>query len=260
MKKLVSLVLAVLTAASCLFIVSCDQTPEEAPTVSRSFIAGYEKAAGEQTAQESGRILMNLWSDGKLDIYVGYADAAGHKTAQYSGTYSLGENTEFDETITFTYTYGDGASETVTAAVIIDGIFEAPFHLISAMTPNAIKFYETAPASTDGDVYVGYLTKTGGMGAMVYAYSLCLKENGIFDVSIMQMASVMHVLGGTDGTYTVDGENITFSYDVVSESGELVTADYTSEGTGYSETALSAGFNISQTSVHASAAPFIRVK
>lgn len=262
MKRLLSMVIAGAVILSCLMLAACGKTADTAPTagkeelaVCRSFVAGYERSM-----EESARVLMNLWNDGKLDIYVGYIGAQGHKTAHYTGTYTMGENEEYDETISFTYTRADGMTETVTDAVIIDGIFETPFFLISAMTQNEMKFYETAPADTDGDVYVGYLTKTGGMGAMVYGYSLCLKDDGIFDVSIMQMASVMHVWGGTKGTYQADGENITFSYDVLSESGELVTADYSSEGTAYTETGLSVGFNISQTSVRASSAPFIRVK
>lgn len=253
MKKFVSLLLAMLMAFACLFVVSCGSADE--PTVTRSFIAGYTPSE-----TEGGRVLMNLWSDGKLDIYVGYADAAGHKTAQYSGTYTLGQNAEFDETVTFTYTREDGTAESVTDAVIIDGIFEAPFYLNGAMTAGNVKFYETAPASTDGDVYVGYMTKTGGMGSMVYAYSLCLKEGGAFDVSIMQMASVMHIWGKSSGTYTANGDTLSFTYDVVDDVGEVVQAGYTCEGTGYSETALSVGFNIAQASVRASDAQFIRVK
>ena len=95
---------------------------------------------------------------------------------------------------------------------------------------------------------------------MVYAYSLCLKDDNSFDVSIMQMASVMHVWGATDGTYTVDGENITFTYDIRTTEGELVSADEIAEGMGYSDITLMTAFNIQQATMRASTAPFIKVK
>lgn len=248
MKKLLAILLAfVMVLSMC----GCQgETEQGGVTVERSFVAGYE----DEAAGFSGRVLLNLLSDGTAEFYVGVLDNGEHITAKYDGTYTLGENDEFDETISLSYTHGD-----ITDAVIIDSIFEMPFYMIDEMTPGAVSFYETSPASMDGDVYVGYLTKNGGMGAMVYAYSLCLKEDMTFDVSIMQMASVMHVFGGTGGTYTVDGENITFTYDILSTEGELVAEDDIMEGTGYSETGLSVGFNISQATMRASAAPFIRV-
>lgn len=261
MKKFLSIVLAMAMLLVCLFAVSCDQEQEEELAVARSFIAGYEKtiAMGENEAKMSGRVLMNLMTDGTVDIYVGFNAMGSHETAHYTGTYELGENEEFDETISFTYQYGEETAS-VENAVIIDGIFETPFYMISSMTSTPVSFYETAPVSMDGDIYVGYLTKTGGMGSMVYAYALTVKADGKFDVSIMQMASVMHVWGKTGGTYKADGDKVTFTYDVLSDEGELVTADYVSEGTGFTENALSVGFNISQTTVRASDAPFIKVK
>ena len=245
MKKILAMILA---AVMVLSMWGCQA---EEITVVRSFIAGYE----DEAANLSARVLVNLLSDGSAEFYVGTIQNGEHTTANYDGTYTLGENEEFDETISLTYTHGE-----VTDAVIIDGIFEMPFYLADSMTAGAINFYESAPASMDGDVYVGYLTKTGGMGAMVYAYSLCLREDMTFDVSIMQMASVMHVWGGTGGTYTVDGENITFTYDILSTEGEIVAEDDVAEGTGYTDTTLSVGFNISQATMRASASPFIRVK
>ena len=260
MKRIIAFVLAAVMMAMCLAVTSCEK--EEAVTVTRSFVAGYEQSVpmGETPMQMSGRVLMNLKSDGTLDLYVGFDCMGSHETALYTGTYTLGENDEFDETISFTYTHGDGVTETVTDAVIIDGVFETPFYMIASMTSSPVKFYETAPAATDGDVYVGYMTKAGGMGSMVYAYALNLKEDGTFDVSIMQMASVMHVWGTTGGTYTVDGENITFAYDVKDDVGEVVQADFTAEGTNFTEKGLAVGFNIAQASVRASAADFLRVK
>lgn len=259
MKKLI----AVLLAALMLFaLAGCrqEEQPEE-NGVARSFIAGYEENVNEEgVAGRSSRVLMNLMRDGTVEFYVGVLDNGEHSTAQYSGTYTMGENDEFDETISVTYTYGEGETAEVTDAVIIDDIFEMPFYLLDGMTEGEIKFYETAPAFMDGDVYVGYMTKTGGMGAMVYAYSLCLKEDMTFDVSIMQLASVMHVWGGTSGTYTVDGECITFTYDILTTDGEVVSANETSVGSGYTDTQLAVGFNIQQATMRASDSPFIRVK
>ncbi len=252
--------LAVLFAAACLFSVSCGK---EDVTVSRSFVAGYERTVsmGDAEKQMSGRVLMNLMSDGTLDIYVGLNAMGSHETAHYQGTYTLGENEEFDETISLTYTYAEGKTETVSDAVIIDGIFETPFYMIASMTSNEIKFYETAPVSTDGDIYIGYMTKTtGGMGAMVYAYALTMREDSTFDVSIMQMAAVMHAWDLSTGTYTVDGDKVAFTYDVMDGEGAVLTAGYTSEGTSFTENGLSAGFNLAQTTVRAASSEFIRVK
>lgn len=260
MKKIISFVLAIVMMTLCLAATSGEKN--DAVTVVRTFVAGYEQTIpmGEMPMQMSGRVLMNLKSDGTLDLYVGFDCMGSHETALYTGTYTLGENEEFDETISFTYSHGEGETETVTDAVIVDGIFETPFFMIASMTSGAIKFYETAPIPTDGEVYVGYMTKTGGMGAMVYAYALNLKEDNTFDVSIMQMASVMHVWGVTDGTYTVDGTNVTFTYDVVDDLGELVEADFVTEGTDFTDKSLSVGFNIAQAANRASAASFLRVK
>ncbi len=256
MRKKIFLVLA-----ACMCLMLAAGCKKEEVTIIRSFLAGYEVGTGDETAakQASCRVLMNLMSDGTAEFYVGTIDNGVHSTAKYDGTYTLGENDEYDETISFSYTYGEGNSAEVTSAVILDDIFEAQFYLLGDMTSNEIKFYEITPASMDGDVYVGYMTKTGGMGAMVYAYSLCLKEDNTFDVSIMQMASVMHVWGATGGTYAVDGENITFTYDILTNEGEIVAEDQIAEGTGYSEVSLLTAFNIQQATMRASSAPFIKV-
>lgn len=248
MKKILVIALA---AVMVFAMFGCQAEEEQSGNdMIRTFIAGYE----DEAAGLSARVLVNLFSDGTAEIYVGTLENGEHSTEQYEGTYTLGENDEFDETISLSYPHGE-----VTDAVIIDGIFEMPFWLSGSTTASAINFYESAPASMDGDVYVGYLTKTGGMGAMVYAYSLCMREDMTFDVSIMQMASVMHVWGSTGGTYSVEGENITFTYDILSTEGEIVAEDDITEGTGYTGTTLSVGFNISQATMRASASPFIRV-
>lgn len=255
MKKSVSLLLA---AMMLLSLCACQK--EEPVTISRSFIAGYNSAAEDGSTISGGRVLMNLLSDGTVDFYVGMLEDGVHTITQYCGTYTLGENDEFDETISINYSYGENETAEIEDAVIIDGIFEMPFYFVDEVTENAVSFYETAPASMDGDVYIGYKTKVSGMGPMVYAYALCMKDDGKFDVSIMQMASVMHVWGATSGTYAVDGENITFTYDIRTAEGELVYADEIAEGTGYSDIALMTAFNIEQTSMRATAAPFIKIK
>ena len=255
MKKLVSLLFAAILMLSL-----CACQKEEEVTISRSFIAGYGSVAEDGSTITGGRVLVNLLSNGTADFYIGMLEDGVHSTAQYSGTYTLGENEEFDETISISYSCGENETAETKDAVIIDGIFEMPFYFMDEMTEKPISFYETAPASMDGDVYVGYMTKVGGMGPMVYAYSLCLKDDSNFDVSIMQMASVMHVWGATGGTYAVDGENITFTYDICTTDGELVSADELAEGTGYSDDSLMTAFNIEQTSMRASASPFIKVK
>ncbi len=256
MKKLLS---ALCVFALLLSVTGCAGKNSE-PTVLRSFLAGYEENADENgVAERSSRVLLNLMSDGTAEFYVGVLDHGAHTTARYSGTYSLGENEELDETITLAYTYADGKIAEVTEVAIVDAIFEMPFYLSGGMTPNAIRFYETAPAEMDGDVYVGYMTKISGMGPMVYGYSLCLRENATFGVSIMQMASVMHVFGATGGSYVLDGETITFTYDIMTGEGELVSSDEIAEGTGYNGVSLSTAFNIEQASMRASAAQFIRV-
>ena len=260
MKRILTLVLAAAMVFVCLSAVSCGNG-EPSVTVKRSFVAGYEKtvAMGENETQMSGRVLLNLMSDGTLEFLVGFVGMGSHETARYTGTYTLGENAEFDETITLTYTYAEGQTETVTDATIIGGVFETPFYMISSMTSNAVKFYETTPVSTEGDLYVGYMTKTGGMGAMVYAYALNMKADGTFGVSIMQKASVMHVWDRSEGTYTADGDKLTFYYDVMDGEGAVATADYSTEGTKVNDHELSLGFNIAQTTVRASDAVFIKV-
>lgn len=255
MRKIIAMLLA---AMMCFVFVGC-QSEEKEPTVSRTFIAGYE-AEGKNGKAESCRVLMNLMSDGKVEFYVGSIANGEHSKASYSGTYTLGENEEYDETISFEYTYGDGKTAKVEDAVIIDNIFEASFFILGEMTSNEISFYESKPAAMDGDVYVGYKTKTGGMGAMVYAYSLCIRNDNTFDVSIMQMASVMHVWGGTSGTYSKNGESIDFTYNVLTDEGEIVAEDIVSAGSEYTSEKLYTAFNIQQASTRATDAYFIRVK
>lgn len=150
MKKLLS---ALCALALLLSVTGC-AGKNSMPTVQRSFLAGYEENVDENgTAERSSRVLLNLMSDGTAEFYVGVLDNGTHTTARYSGTYSLGENEELDETISLTYTYADGETAEVTDAAIVDAIFEMPFYLSGGMTSNAIRFYETAPAAMDGDVW-----------------------------------------------------------------------------------------------------------
>lgn len=254
-------VISLLCAAVLLLSLTACAAENKAPTVIRSFLAGYEENMDDNgVAGRSSRVLLNLMSDGTAEIHVGVLDNNEHSTAMYTGTYTLGENAEFDETISLSYAYAEGKTAEITDAVIVDSVFEAPFHLPQGETPGAVRFYESAPADLDGDVYLGYLTKVGGMGPMVYCYALTLREDGTFGVSIMQMASVMHVFGGTSGTYAVDGENITFTYDIRATGGEVISSGAISEGTGFDGTGLMTAFNIAQDTMRASDAPFIKVK
>ena len=233
-------ILALCTLAA-LLLPGCAKTPppDDNPAVVRTFLAGCE------AEDHSSRILLNLQEDGSAAFYVGSLNQGTHTTAQYDAIYSLGENADYDETIRITH-----QDSTITDAVIIDGVFEM----------NAIRFYETAPISMEGDVYVGYLTKTSGMGPMVYGYALCLGDDATFDVSIMQMASVMHVWGRTGGTYKAKGGNITFTYDILTEDRDLVAADAVAEGTGFDGNSLTAAFNIQQDTMRPTDAVFIKVK
>ena len=234
-------ILSLCALAAVLILPGCAQTPppDEGPAPVRTFVAGYD------AEDRSSRILLNLMEDGSAAFYVGSLKEETHTTAQYDAAYALGENADYDETIRLTHEDGS-----IIDTTIVDGVFEI----------DAIRFYETAPASMEGDVYVGYLTKTSGMGPMVYAYALCLRDNAAFDVSIMQMASVMHVWGSTGGTYKTKGENITFTYDILTEDGDLVAADAVAEGTGFDGNSLTAAFNIQQNTMRPTDAMFIKVK
>ena len=256
MKKLLALIM---TAVMAFSMVACGSEKYAEPEVTRSFIAGYNNETVDGSI-EGGRVLVNLISDGTADFYVATIADGVHSTQHYTGNYSLGENEEYDETISISYSYNESETAEIKAAVIIDGVFEMPFFFIDNMTDNAIGFYETSPADMNGDVFIGYMTKVSGMGPMVYAYSLCLKDDGKFDVSIMQMASVMHVWGDSDGTYVVDGTDMEFTYDIRTSDGEIVMEDDISVGTDYNGTVLKTAFNIQQTGMRASTAPFIKVK
>lgn len=260
MKKVLSVIMAAMLMLTCLFAVSCGEKPI---TVSRTFIAGYENTVsmGGNESTTSGRVLVNLMSDGSADIYVAVLAMGQTATAHYTGTYSFGEDSDFNETVSISYTYGEGQSAEIKDAVIIDGKFEAPFHMVAAMSSNPIRFYESAPADVDGSVYVGYLTKSGGMGNMVYAYSVCLKADNTFSVSIMQLAgATMHIWGESEGTYAIDGDKISFTYDVSDGEGGVAAEAFVSEGVNYTEGGFECGFNIGQASMRASNAPFIKLK
>ncbi len=252
MKKMMSVILVMATLCLMLFSVSCGG---EKVTVLRSFIGGTVEDGDSESsvgAPCGTRAVLNLMSDGTAEIYYGKMnDQTPHTTAQWKGTYTLGENEEFDETITITLDTGKIADN----AVIIDSVFEA-----TLPEGGNMKLYETAPVSMDGDLYVGYLSKASGMGAMVYAYALTMREDGTFDVSIMQMATVMHVWDKSSGTYTVNMTDVTFTYDVMDGEGAVAEAGYVSEGSLFRDNSLYVGFNIAQTAMRASNAGFIRVK
>ena len=89
MKKIISFVFAIMMMTMCLAVTSCEKN--DAVTVTRSFEAGYEQtvAMGANPMQMSGRVLMNLKSDGTLDLYVGFDCMGSHETTLYTGTYTL---------------------------------------------------------------------------------------------------------------------------------------------------------------------------
>ncbi len=253
MKRILACVLAVMLALTLLFAVSCGKEEENEATVTRSFVFGNDikevsadnPSSGENTMSE--RAILNLLSDGSFILY--RSELNNDKLTedpQQKGTYTLGENAEFDETITLTFANGD----TLKDAVIIDGIFEAE-------SIGMAKFYETAPVSVNGDVYVGYLTKTTGMGNMVYAYAIAMRDDNTFDLSIMQMATGMHIWDKTSGTYTKDGDKITFSYSVMDGEGGVIAENFESEGTITGSHTFSCGFNVGQTGMRASDAAFV---
>ena len=95
---------------------------------------------------------------------------------------------------------------------------------------------------------------------MVYTYAVCLKPDNTFKVSIMQLASVMHVWGESVGTYAIDGDKITFTYGVSDGEGGIAEENFVSEGANYTEGGFECGFNIGQTNMKASNAPFIKIK
>ena len=279
MKRFLALLLAVLMMTGCLFAVACKK-PEDPETPSnpeepapeapkpRAFIAGYERLESKDgvAVSHSYRILLNLNADGTMTTYVAHLSGDEHETAIYNGTYSFGANEENDETITFTYTHAtaaDPVTETISDAVIIDGMFAVPFYLLDTQEYSAadVKFYETDPITLEGDTYLGYLTKSSGMGNMVYAYLITLKADKTFVISIMQLAgATMHIVGTAEGTYSTDGANAIFTYDVPDGEGGIAKEDHAVTVTDFSATTFSAGFNIAQAGVLASPAPFIKLK
>lgn len=249
-------ILSLLWVTSMLFaLMGCGATQTE-PNIHRSFLAGYQ----EESTGRSSRILLNLLDDGTAEFYVGQLNNGSHSMESYTGTYTLGENDSFDETISLNDTSENGIMILTKDAAIVDAIFEMEISLPEMAEPITMKFYETAPVNMEGEVYVGYLTKSSGMGPMVYAYALSLQDDATFDVSIMQMAAVMHVFGSTQGTYAVNGQDITFTYDILTDEGEVVSANETAVGTGFDGTTLTTAFNIQQATMRASDAPFIKVK
>lgn len=229
----------------------------------RMFLAGYERLVATESGEPAtlyNRVVLNLNADGTLDAFVCFLGGTEHKTAHYTGTYSFGVNDENDETITFTYVHGD-TTEKHSDVAIIDGMFGAPFYLIDMMTANDVKFFESDPIALEGEVFAGHRAKDSAMGNMVYAYVAVLKADGTFTVSIMQMAgATMHIVGKSEGTYVIDGESITFTYDVSDGEGGVAKEDHVSEGTAYNGTSFSVGFNIAQATVAASPSVFIKLK
>ena len=70
----------------------------------------------------------------------------------------------------------------------------------------------------------------------------------------------MHVWGESEGTYAVDGDKITFTYDVSDGEGGISAEAFVSEGVNYTENGFECGFNIAQVTMKSSNAPFIKIK
>lgn len=261
MKKFLSLVLAVLTLCTCFVLASCGETPIK---TEHTYVAAYFKTVnmGETEVTMEGRVLINLTSDGKAEIYVGLDSMGGYSTAHYSGTWSMTQNEEFDDVLTVEYNYSETESAKIDAVTVIDSTFEAPMYMVAAISSDNLTFYEIDPVTIgSGEGYVGILKKaTGGMGDMIYTYYLEMNADGTFTVSTFQRASVMNIRGTESGTYTKDGETVSFTYDVSDGEGGVAAEDFVSAGTVVSENLISVGFNIGQASMASSNANFYKVK
>lgn len=242
-----------------------NQTPDG--SVVTSYAASYTKdvSMGGSTMTLRGVVLLNLCNDNTADIYVATDGMGGYSNAAYSGTYSYTQDDMFRNVLHLTYNYTvSGSTEEQSAtidATITDFEFSAKMFMVASMSSDELDFYEIDPVTVgDGDGFVGFLSKTGGMGQMYYVYYLEMNDDGTFFVSIMQHAAVMHIVGTERGTYTVEGTTITFTYDVIEEDDIIAAEDYVSTGTDFSENSFSAGFNIGQAVSAASPAFFLRVR
>ncbi len=263
MKKILSLVLVAFMLFACFALTSCNDDQVSVKT-EHTYVAAYSKTVtmGETEITMEGRVLINLTNDGKAEIYVGLNSMGGYSTAKYDGTWSMATNEEFDDVLTVEYNYSETESAKIDAVTVIDSTFEAPMYMVASMSSDDLTFYELDPVTMgNGDGYVGVLKKTtGGMGDMLYTYYLEMNEDGTFTTSIFQRAVVMNIKGTQSGTYTKDGENISFTYDVSDGEGGIATEDFVSTGTVVSENLISVGFNIGQTSMASSNANFYKVK
>lgn len=263
MKKILSLALAALMLCACLALASCDDGKVAIKT-EHTYVAAYSKTVnmGETEITMEGRVLINLTNDGKAEIYVGLDSMGGYSTAKYDGTWSMTQNEEFDDVLTVEYNYSETESAKIDAVTVIDSTFEAPVYMVASMSSDDLTFYEIDPVTMgSGEGYVGVMKKaTGGMGDMLYTYYLEMNADGTFTVSIFQRAAVMNIRGTESGTYTKDGENISFTYDVSDGEGGVAAEDFVSAGTVVSENIISVGFNIGQASMASSNANFYKVK
>lgn len=87
---------------------------------------------------------------------------------------------------------------------------------------------------------------------------LNLMSDGTAEFYVGVLDQGTHTTARYSGTYSM-GENVTFTYDIRTTEGEVVSAGEIAEGTGYNGVNLSTAFNIEQATMRASAAQFIRV-
>jgi hypothetical protein len=274
MKNFKMVLAALLAFVLCLALTACGDkqdgnTPAQStegetsttPTVTKSYVANYT------SGDVSINVALSFVSDGSADLYVAYLEGSEAKGAHYQGTWSSGENSDGDDTVSFTYRHGE-TDVTVTDAAVVDNQFTATeIYLTDAFSSVTAAFYQTAPIALSGTSYVGYLKKTSGMGLIVYAYILNLEEDGTFSASVLQNTPFGDVAGVEKGTYVISGTEITLTYDVLDDTDSDGTADtvlaegsnYVSKGTDYNGISLNLGLQIGQVNAKASAAPFVKI-
>jgi hypothetical protein len=266
MKKLKFIISALLIFALSLTFIACGKSvscgaEEDDVTVINSYVANYTKG------DVSVDVVLNCVSDGSADVYVAYVDNNELKGTHYKGTWQSGENSDGDDTISFTYN-NNSKDISVSDATVLVGVFTAEnIYLSETYSSVTVTFYQTASIELSGTSYVGYLKKNSGMGEMVYAYILNLESDNTFSVSVLQNTPYGNATGVERGTYAVSGDEITFTYDVLDDDDDDGTADviledgkgYVSKGTSYSENGFSVGLQIGQVNAKASSAQFVKI-
>ncbi len=227
-----------------------DVSDGDTPSVSRSFVGIYDQTVtlGDATARMSGRALAELFDDGTLKIYVCFDGGAQRKTAVYNGRY-----TAEGDGIRMEYGVGEGTVYEIDAASVNKGFFDAPFYMISSMTAGPVRFYEIAPVSDEGELYVGYFGKTVGANSAAYVYAISLSEGGAFEAGAVRFENGERLSVLLKGT-----RKETFSYSVYDENGS-VTAERDADITAEDEDGFFAAMPLDGSDAYAPSARFIRI-